>query len=259
MGSYARERGYQHQNSHSRRGYEPDDRPRQTRYSHHADRHRRDDRDYGHRERADLAGRRTKERSRQAPQRNREDHSREQDPPQANQQTHHAEKYQFTDQQVQGRQTLSNAALHTVRDQLSHHHERRYRDRSAERDRPHPRADVRQAWNAQREARPYQHNPNERIQAQAGPQHAQSKGFQQQNSQPIYGQSQQAYIAANGQDRAAWPSQRGDAPFRRGPNPFKGRGKWGHDLFEELIKTADDPPQTAVVKTTQNAVGTAAN
>ena len=72
-------------------------------------------------------------------------------------------------------------------------------------------------------------------------------------------QSQQAYIPANSQDRGAWPAQRGDAPFRRDPNPFKGSGKWGHDLFEELVKTSDDPPETAVVKPTQTAVGTAAN
>ena len=56
-------------------------------------------------------------------------------------------------------------------------------------------------------------------------------------------QSKQGNALGYDQRGAAWPSQRPDTAFGRGANPFKGRGKWGHDLFEELTRTPDEATQ----------------
>ena len=74
----------------------------------------------------------------------------------------------------------------------------------------------------------------------------------------MYDERRQMYIPADSQDRSAWRPQRGDNAFRRGSNPFKGHGKWGHDLFEELVKTSDDANKTAVAKAMHAAVNPAA-
>ncbi len=43
-----------------------------------------------------------------------------------------------------------------------------------------------------------------------------------------------------GQTTSAWQAQRQGHPFRAGGHPFKGRGNWKHDLFEELTQLQDE-------------------
>lgn len=58
------------------------------------------------------------------------------------------------------------------------------------------------------------------------------------------------YQAQPEQGAPAWPSQRQGNPFRSGSNPFKGGGKWKHDLFEELTQPSDEAKPAATVETT---------
>ena len=51
----------------------------------------------------------------------------------------------------------------------------------------------------------------------------------------------------------AWPPQRQGIPFRGGGNPFKGRGKWKHDLFEELTQPLDEVKPAAPAETSAAA------
>lgn len=49
----------------------------------------------------------------------------------------------------------------------------------------------------------------------------------------------------------AWPSRDQQRP--PGPNPFRGGGKWKHDLFEELTKPAATAEQIGATKTAVNS------
>lgn len=52
----------------------------------------------------------------------------------------------------------------------------------------------------------------------------------------------------------AWPSHDQQRPH--GPNPFKGGGKWKHDLFEELTKPPATAEQAGASKTAASADST---
>ncbi|KAL3137274.1 hypothetical protein ABBQ32_006819 [Trebouxia sp. C0010 RCD-2024] len=105
---------------------------------------------------------------------------------------------------------------HSRRQSDTHHADVRQRDRSTPRDGHH--ADVQKRdWST----------PRDRFQGRFVVPHSQqvSVSMRDGNAQAAYPQ--------------AWPSRDQQRPHR--PNPFRGGGKWKHDLFEELTK----PPATA--------------
>lgn len=115
----------------------------------------------------------------------------------------------------------------------------RQRDRSSDRDRTSFRPD--KAYGRNLSEREPAHPPK-----QASQQYPPASAYQQYlPTQGAYGQyTHQISAAQPGQEGPAWPAQRQGNPVGSRGNPFKGRGKWKHDLFEELTQPEDEAGHT---------------
>ncbi|DBA74629.1 TPA: hypothetical protein ACH3X2_009495 [Trebouxia sp. C0005] len=154
----------------------------------------------------------------------------------------------------QARTDPSKSYQEQLQGQHLQYHER-HRDRSSNRDRTVFRPDkgsertgaLNHPSQMTAEGRRYQVHPQSRL-------HSPYPQAHQQFPQAQNGHGYYTLQPPDGpQAPKAWPPQRQGNPFHSGGNPFKGSGKWKHDLFEELTQPLDEAKPAVTVNSSAAA------